>query len=107
MQAKPACTLIDSKRRYADCTKIICMHLFRLFLYGTCRKDGTKTTTRIRKVGGDSEEFITELRSVLQLPVPKSGNPRDDAIRVRVGGTIEIQGNHVKPVKVWLAGLGF
>jgi translation initiation factor 1 (eIF-1/SUI1) len=77
------------------------------FYYGTCRKDGTKTTTRIRKVAGDKDEFLNELRSVLQLPVPKSGNPREDAIRVRVGGTIEIQGNHVKPVKMWLAGLGF
>jgi len=71
------------------------------------RKDGTKATTRIRKVTGDQAVFLNELRCVLNLPAPKNGNPRDDAMRIRVGGTIEVEGNHVREVKEWLAGLGF
>ena len=68
-------------------------------------KDGAKVTTRIKKVNGDTDAFLSELRSVLQLPKPK--NARDDAIRIRTGGTIEIKGNRVLEVKTWLAGLGF
>lgn len=68
-------------------------------------KDGTKATTRIRKVNGDVDLFIQELRANLQIPQQK--NPRDDKIRVRVGGTIEIDGNRVRDVKEWLTGLGF
>ena len=68
-------------------------------------KDGTKATTRIKKVSGDTDLFLKELRSVLQIP--ESKNPRDEKIRVRTGGTIEVDGNHVRDVKVWLTGLGF
>ena len=71
------------------------------------RKDGTKITTRIRKVSGDRDEFIREIRSVLQLPPITSGKASDDNIRVRTGGTIEINGNRVRELKEWLAGLGF
>jgi len=68
-------------------------------------KDGTKATTRIKKVTGDQDLFLKELRAVLQMPKPK--HPRDDGIRVRTGGTIEVDGNHVRDVKEWLTGLGF
>lgn len=68
-------------------------------------KDGTKATTRIKKITGDSSVFIQELRAVLQIPQPR--NPRDDVIRVRTGGMIEVDGNHVRDVKQWLTGLGF
>ena len=68
-------------------------------------KDGTKVTTRIKKIGGDREAFLRELRSVLELPKPK--NPREDPIRVRVGGTVEVDGNRSREVREWLAGLGF
>ena len=62
-------------------------------------------TTRIKKVSGDRELFLNELRAALQIPVPK--NPREDNIRIRTGGTIEVKGNRVMEVKTWLAGLGF
>ena len=68
---------------------------------------GSKVTTQIRKVTGDRDAFLQELRSVLQLPPPKNGNPRDDPICIRVGGTIEVNGNRVREVRDWLAGLGF
>eukprot|EP00525_Craspedostauros_australis_P011412 CAMPEP_0198108234 /NCGR_PEP_ID=MMETSP1442-20131203/297_1 /TAXON_ID= /ORGANISM="Craspedostauros australis, Strain CCMP3328" /LENGTH=229 /DNA_ID=CAMNT_0043763463 /DNA_START=71 /DNA_END=760 /DNA_ORIENTATION=+ len=74
-------------------------------VYSEFRKDGSRVTTRIRKVTGDTEDFLTELRAVLQLN--KFKNPRDDPIRVRVGGTVEIKGNRVREVKQWLAELGF
>jgi hypothetical protein len=69
------------------------------------RKDGARTTTRIKKVSGDQEAFLNELRAALQIPIPN--NPRDDMVRVRTGGTIEVKGNRVRDVKLWLAGLGF
>ena len=55
----------------------------------------------IRKVTGDRDAFLTELRAVLRL------DPRDDDIRIRAGGAIEINGNRVREVKEWLGGLGF
>lgn len=61
--------------------------------------------TRIKKVSGDRETFIKELRAALEIPI--YNNPNDDVIRVRTGGTIEVRGNHVRPVRRWLAGLGF
>jgi hypothetical protein len=69
------------------------------------RKDGARVTTRIRRVSGDRDLFLNELRATLQIPIPK--NPREDTIRIRTGGTIEIKGNRVLEVKTWLAGLGF
>ena len=71
-------------------------------VYSYYRKDGTKITTRIRKVSGDSDVFMQELRAVLA-----EYQQDEPSIRVRTGGTIEIDGNHVRPVKMWLAGLGF
>jgi hypothetical protein len=62
-------------------------------------------TTRIKKVSGDQEAFLSELRSVLQIPYLK--NAKDDGVRVRIGGTVEIKGNRVGEVKQWLASLGF
>lgn len=74
-------------------------------VYSKFRKDGTKGTTLVKKVTGDRETFLKELRAVLQMPKPN--NPRDDKIKVRAGGTIEVDGNHVRNVKEWLTGLGF
>lgn len=62
-------------------------------------------TTRIKKISGDTDAFLSELRAVLKLPKPK--NFRDDEVRVRTGGTVEVKGNRVVEVKTWLAGLGF
>ena len=59
-------------------------------------------STRIKKVSGDHDAFISELTAVLQIPIEKK-----DAVRIRTGGTIEINGNRVLEVKRWLAGLGF
>ena len=69
------------------------------------RKDGARITTRIKKVSGDRDIFLNELRATLQIPIPK--NPREDTIRIRTGGTIEIKGNRTLEVKKWLAALGF
>ena len=69
------------------------------------RKDGARATTRIKKVSGDRDAYLNELRAALEIPT--SNNPRDDEIRIRLGGTIEIKGNRVREVKQWLAGLGF
>lgn len=93
--------LLKERQNLSHCflAIIVCLALFR--------KDGTKATTRIRKVTGDRDIFLNELRISLDLPPPKNGNPRDDAIRIRTGGTIEVQGNRVREVKEWLAGLGF
>mmetsp|Transcript_47643 Transcript_47643/g.134232 ORF Transcript_47643/g.134232 Transcript_47643/m.134232 type:complete len:192 (+) Transcript_47643:118-693(+) len=74
-------------------------------VYSEFRKDGAKVTTRIKKVSGNADAFLSELRSVLQIPVP--ANPNDDTIRIRTGGTIEVKGNRVREVKHWLASLGF
>ncbi|CAB9503046.1 Mitochondrial large subunit ribosomal protein (Img2) [Seminavis robusta] len=76
-------------------------------VYSNFRKDGARVTTRVKKVTGDRDLFIRELRSVLELPPPKNGNARLDPIRVRVGGTIEVKGNRTREIKAWLAGLGF
>lgn len=76
-------------------------------VYSTFRKDGSKPTTRVKKVTGNRDLFIQELRSILALPPPKNGDVRVDPIRVRVGGTIEIKGNRTGDVTRWLAGLGF
>ena len=51
------------------------------------------------------DAFLAELRSTLDIPLPK--NPKDDTIRIRTGGTIELKGNRVREVKHWLAALGF
>lgn len=53
---------------------------------------GSKKTTLIRKVTGDIDAFIAELRIVLDLPVPINLNPNYDKICMRTGGTIEIDG---------------
>lgn len=69
------------------------------------RKDGTKATTLVKRLAGNRDVFVAELRAVLAMPEPKNSN--DDSIRYRAGGTIEIEGNRVREVKQWLAGLGF
>ena len=74
------------------------------FFSSPCRKDGARTTTRIKKVSGDQEAFLNELRAALQIPLPLK---KDEHIRIRTGGTIEVKGNRVREVKEWLAGLGF
>mmetsp|Transcript_32220 Transcript_32220/g.78584 ORF Transcript_32220/g.78584 Transcript_32220/m.78584 type:complete len:277 (-) Transcript_32220:841-1671(-) len=74
-------------------------------VYSEYRKDGARVTTRIKKVSGDTDIFLSELRAALQIPIPR--NPRDDVVHVRSGGAIEVKGNRVREVKHWLAGLGF
>jgi hypothetical protein len=71
------------------------------------RVAGSKKTTLIRKVTGDIDAFIAELRIVLDMPLPINLNPNYDKIRMRTGGTIEIDGIKSREVKEWLAGLGF
>jgi hypothetical protein len=119
------------------------------------RNDGTKATTRIKKVQGNVPEFVRELQAVLyqhqvqqqrerkqqqrvqeeqqqqqqekqqveqeekeddasstpphplllQLPPPLVRIP---PIRIRAQGeVVEVDGNHVRTIKTWLAGLGF
>jgi len=71
-------------------------------VYSKIGKHGTKHTTTIRKISGDHDAFVRELRAVLELP-----EGTDDPVRVRTGGNVEINGNRVKDVKKWLAELGF
>lgn len=72
-------------------------------VYSSVRIGGTKRTTIIKKVSGDKEMFLNELRAVLGI-----GEHDLDSIRVRASGsTIEVKGNRVRDVKMWLAGLGF
>ena len=68
------------------------------------RRDGARVTTRIKKVSGDRDAFLTALRAALQIATV---NGKDESIRFRTGGTIEVKGNRVIEVKQWLAGLGF
>jgi hypothetical protein len=82
-----------------------CVSIYIYIYISDHRKDGARVTTRIRRVSGDRDLFLNELRATLQIPIPK--NPREDTIRIRTGGTIEIKGNRVLEVKTWLAGLGF
>eukprot|EP00979_Chaetoceros_neogracilis_P000530 scaffold120_cov279-Chaetoceros_neogracile.AAC.2 len=72
-------------------------------VYSSVRLGGTKHTTIIKKVKGDQELFLRELRAVLEI-----GAENRESVRVRAsGGTIEVNGNRVREVKAWLAGLGF
>jgi len=61
--------------------------------------------TRIKKVSGDRDAFISELRAVVSLPKPL--NPNNDKIKLKTSGTIEVHTNCSGKVKRWLAGLGF
>uniref|UniRef100_A0A7S2I3X0 Large ribosomal subunit protein mL49 n=1 Tax=Helicotheca tamesis TaxID=374047 RepID=A0A7S2I3X0_9STRA len=71
-------------------------------VYSKVRIGGTKKTTVIKKVSGDVDAFLTELRGTLGL----SAND-NDVVRIRTGGAIEVNGNRTREVKEWLAGLGF
>jgi len=76
-------------------------------VYSNTRLGGTKVTTIIKKVTGDREAFIEELKAVLKLK-KKLHKTVDDMIRLRASGTvIEVDGNRTREVKSWLAGLGF
>jgi hypothetical protein len=85
------------------------MSLIRISSHLPCftiyRKDGTKAITIVKRLSGDKDLFLGELRSVLGMPEPS--NPKDDKVRCTAGGAIEIDGNRVREVKHWLAGLGF
>jgi len=94
-------------------------------VYRDVRIGGTKRTTIVRNVSGDIISFISELQAVLNLPRGKKGiltsastgkhgggeagrgvnsvNP----IRIRTGGSIEVNGDRAIEVRKWLAGLGF
>ena len=72
-------------------------------VYSSVRLGGTKHTTIIKKLTGDKEAFLMELRAVLGIGVDDQ-----ESIRIRASGsTIEINGNRVREVKKWLAGFGF
>jgi hypothetical protein len=72
-------------------------------VYSSVRLGGTKHTTIIKKITGDKQIFLNELRAVLGLGVDDQ-----ESIRVRASGaTIEVNGNRVREVKHWLAGFGF
>ena len=63
--------------------------------------------TRIKKVTGNLEVFLRELRIVLSLPQPANQLQSYDAIRIRTGNVIEIQGHRANEIREWLGGLGF
>lgn len=72
-------------------------------VYSNVRIGGSKRTTIIKKISGNKELFLDELRAVLSISADDN-----DAIRLRAAGnTIEVNGNRTKEVKKWLAGLGF
>lgn len=72
-------------------------------VYSSIRLGGTKHTTVIKKIKGDQDIFLRELRALLEI-----GAENRESVRVRAsGGTIEVNGNRVREVKAWLAGLGF
>lgn len=71
-------------------------------VYSDIRLGGTKRTTIIRKVKGDLDAFIQELRAVLKI------HDAQKDVRVRTAGcAIEVNGSHGREVRAWLAGLGF
>jgi len=70
-------------------------------VYSKFRIGGTKVTTVIRKVKGDHEAFVREIRAVLKI------HNRKKNIRIRAGDVIEVNGKHVREMKTWLANLGF
>mmetsp|Transcript_15769 Transcript_15769/g.23212 ORF Transcript_15769/g.23212 Transcript_15769/m.23212 type:complete len:183 (+) Transcript_15769:164-712(+) len=74
-------------------------------VYPKFRKDGTKAMTLIKRLSGDQDIFLSELRAVLEIPEPH--NPKDNTVRIRTGGAIEIDGNRTREIKSWLASLGF
>lgn len=94
-------------------------------VYRDVRIHGTKHTTLIRGVTGDLPAFVTELMAVLQLSLGKKGIltsastgkhgggeagrgvNRENPIRIRTGNVVEVNGDHAREVKRWLAGLGF
>ena len=72
-------------------------------VYSSVRLGGTKRTTIIKKVHGDKDIFLNELRAVLGIGVEDH-----ESIRIRASGsTIEVNGNRVTEVKQWLSGFGF
>ena len=71
-------------------------------VYSDFRIGGSKVTTIVRKISGDRDYFVRELRAVLKL------SPDSDDIKLRASGTVvEVNGNRTKEIKSWLAGLGF
>jgi hypothetical protein len=71
-------------------------------VYSDFRIGGTKATTIIKKITGNRDYFVRELRAVLKVA------PDSSDIRLRASGTVvEVKGNRTKEIKTWLAGLGF
>jgi hypothetical protein len=71
------------------------------------RRDGTKVVTRIKKVTGDINAFVRELRIVLNVPAPANQLQSYDDIKFRAGNMIEIHGHRATEIRKWLGGLGF
>lgn len=72
-------------------------------VYTDIRIGGSKKTTIIRKVSGDKNAFISEMGIALGMPEKHI----TEAVRIRVGGNIEVNGIHTMKIRTWLAGLGF
>ena len=66
-------------------------------VYSDYRNGRSRVVTIVRKISGDAGALRTELGKVL------GGSARVD---VQVG-RVELDGNRVKEIKAWLAGLGF
>ncbi len=65
-------------------------------IYTDVKNGGARVYTIVRRVSGNLDEFVRELRCVCA----------EDRI-IRRGGGFQVPGNHVKAVKNWLYGLGF
>lgn len=72
-------------------------------VYSDSRNSGSKKSTIIRKVTGDMDIFIRELKAILGFP-PNC----EKCIKLRASKTVlEVNGNRSREIKTWLAGLGF
>lgn len=73
-------------------------------IYTEYKLGGAYQSTVVRKVKGDLEVFLNEMRIHLGL-APKEFS---DMVKIRASGTtVEIKGIHTKEIRSWLVGLGF
>jgi len=72
-------------------------------VYSNVRLGGTKHTTLIRKITGDKDLFLQELKSVLEI----APNDEKSTTWRATKTTLEVNGNQTKKIKEWLGGLGF
>ena len=72
-------------------------------MYSICRLGGAKQTTIVKKITGDKEIFLNELRAILAI----SADDHDSISLKASGSVVEVNGNRSREIKSWLAGLGF